>query len=243
MWSMSNAAPVLIVAATQRELEPLVARVDSATPPEGKRGVRHGRLANHPVLLGTCGVGKASAAMHTLELLRVHKTSLIVNTGCAGAYPNSQLNIGDVVIGSTALFADDGVQTSDGFLDCQEIGLPLGSSSTGEPIYNAVPVASVALPPRTRDFAVETGTITTISRGSGCREQAEALGRLGLAEAMEGAAVGLAAIEVGCPYLEVRGISNQTGTRNLASWDIDLACTNAAEIVEEIINAWLSSRE
>mgnify|MGYP003310184123 CR=1 FL=1 len=62
----------------------------------------------------------------------------------------------------------------------------------------------------------------------------ESVLRGALAEAMEGAAVALAANETGCPFVEVRGISNEAGDRDHSRWDIDLACKNAARVVAHL---------
>jgi futalosine hydrolase len=71
-----------------------------------------------------------------------------------------------------------------------------------------------------------TGVIATVSTCSGTDARAAAIAqRTGaIAEAMEGAAVALAALRIGgpgFPVLEVRAISNTTGDRPRQRWDLE----------------------
>jgi futalosine hydrolase len=52
-----------------------------------------------------------------------------------------------------------------------------------------------------------------------------------VAEAMEGAAVGLVAHRLGIPFGEVRIISNTTGDRNLQRWDMKRALASLSEVI------------
>ena len=63
-----------------------------------------------PCSVEVVGVGKLAAVLRTDELLRdaSRRPDGVIITGCAGAYPGSGLTIGDVVVSSSSVLADDG---------------------------------------------------------------------------------------------------------------------------------------
>ena len=167
--------------------------------------------------------------------------------GCAGAYPNSNLRLGDVVLGSESTLADEGAESQEGFLDLEKLNLPTGETPNGEKLFNRfsghLPSPETLEKFQSLNFRVIPGNISTVSSCTGSLTRAQELeSRWELtAEGMEGASAALVAHSRGIPFLEVRGISNEVGPRNREAWNIPLACENAAKVVNTILeSAWPS---
>ena len=60
----------------------------------------------------------------------------------------------------------------------------------------------------------------------------------GICENMEGAAAAQVCSEYQLPLLELRGISNPTGTRDTAQWDIKLGAETAQRVLLKILQHW-----
>jgi len=212
---------ILIIAATEGELSPARELLgDSA----------------ESISFAATGAGKVSAAISTLELIRQLRPGWIIQLGCAGAYPGSGLGIADVAIANVEIFADEGVETPEGFLSMRDLELPQAARD-GELIFNEVPVdfptAETIQEIRSslgHQSRIEAGRFCTVSLGSGT----DAASRRAeerwspLAESMEGAAAALVAWRQRVRFSEIRGISNMTGDRNRESWKIAEACEVAA---------------
>ena len=84
-----------------------------------------GKLAHLSVLMGTTGLGKVNAAITTASLLERFAVAQVWNVGCAGAYPEGPLRVGDVLVTKVALCGDEGVITQEGVQSVSEIGIPL----------------------------------------------------------------------------------------------------------------------
>lgn len=227
----------------------------------GLRSLTNGDRARTAVLV--VGIGKAPAAARTAATLARHGPAVVLNAGIAGVLPvrgkiSPQIN--DAVLGSASIFADEGLRHPDGFQGCDELGFPpvppdlscepVPASPQGDGRRGAglavVPDARVLDPLAT--LADHTGPIATVSTCSGTDAAAlELAQRTGaIAEAMEGAAVGLAARLVGEPrpgeperpahrpaFAELRVISNTTGDRDRQRWDLEGALRRLAAVTAE----------
>jgi futalosine hydrolase len=238
---MTRPSNVLILAATGKEIEPLVRLVEGWRALEDAFNASEGSLSGRRVILAETGPGKSNAALAAYDLIGRYEPEWVIGTGCAGAFRPSGLKIGDVALADLEVFADEGSSSPEGFLDLQEIDLPLWRDRFGRPLYNAIPVAP---PPEGfggedagRGFEVRAGCLVTVSSASGTDERAGEIHERwqALAESLEGAAVALAALRRGRPFLEVRGISNLAGNRDRGEWDIPRACANAASVVAALL--------
>jgi futalosine hydrolase len=151
----------------------------------------------------------------------------------AGALPGSGLEVGDVVAATACIFADEGVQTPERFMDCHAMGFPLGAFEG-----SAVPVDPRLLGV-IRPLAKAAGPVATVSTCSGQNALAATVReRTGaLAEAMEGAAVGLVAHRLGAPFAELRVVSNTTGDRPGQTWDLKGALARLEAVVAVLATA------
>ena len=97
-----------------------------------------GKVANLSVLLGTTGLGKVNAAITTASLLEHFPVAQVWNVGCAGAYPEGPLRVGDVLVTERYFCGDEGVLTQNGVLPFSAIGIPL-LMDNGEPLFDHLP--------------------------------------------------------------------------------------------------------
>lgn len=175
------------------------------------------------------GIGKSNAAAATAKVLEPPRHRAVLSVGIAGSL--EPMDLGQVVIASSSVFADEGLQSPDGFKDCASMGFPLGAFSgsavpVNEGMMRELETVLSTLFPR-------TGLIATVSTCSGTDSlAAQVRNRTGaLAEAMEGASVGLVAHRLGVPFGEVRIISNTTGDRGSQRWDINVALSKLSEVI------------
>lgn len=117
---------VLLLGAVPQELSALSEALESCRE-IAFRGqvIWWGRYADLSVLMGTTGLGKVNAAITTVSLLQRFAVKQVWHLGCAGAYAEGPLEIGDVIITETALCGDEGVLTEEGVLSGAQIGIPI----------------------------------------------------------------------------------------------------------------------
>lgn len=179
------------------------------------------------------GVGKANATGALMAAAAGRLYSWAINLGIGGALPRlpAPVPIGQVVLGTLAHFADEGVQTPDGFVPLAHLGFACGINGTDsvEPdpglVHELAPSADVL------------GGIATVSVCSGTDAlAAQIAGRTGaIAEGMEGAGFLLAAARLGLPAAEMRVISNTTGDRTRQVWDIRTAMARLAALAVSLV--------
>ena len=175
------------------------------------------------------GVGKSSAAASTARALTLNRYTSVLSIGIAGALPSqTPIEIGQSILASRSCFSDEGIGTPSGFIPLSEIGFgPFKDNSMG--IKHATEMLQLLAP-----LANHQGAIATVSWCSGDDRCAQGVvDRTGaLAEAMEGAAVAVAAQLVDPTILtcELRVISNTTGNRDKQVWDLGGALKKLSEL-------------
>jgi futalosine hydrolase len=183
------------------------------------------------------GIGKANAAGATARFADAARHDFVLSVGVAGSL-EADLPVGQVVIGSASVFADEGVETPDGFLDCQAMGFPLGDFS-GTAVPASPEIVSWLNAAVGSGLLARIGPIATVSTCSGTdRLASQTRDRtLAIAEGMEGAAVGVVARRLGIAFGELRVISNTTGDRNRQVWDMKLALERLATVIGQLAQA------
>ncbi len=180
------------------------------------------------------GIGKANAAGATARALSLDPPpDLALNVGIAGALPGSGLGLGDVVVATASVYADEGLQTPKGFQHCAAMGFPLAPSAFPGP---EVPVDAGVAEALRVGLPARAGRTACVSTCSGTDSLARAVvERTGaIAESMEGAAVMHAARLLRVPAGELRVISNTTGDREHQRWDIRLALERLAGVMSRL---------
>jgi len=176
------------------------------------------------------GVGKACAAGGVARVLDPARHSGVISLGVGGAYPSSGLEIGAAVLARQSVFADEGIQTPDGYRSCTEMGF--APTHSGDAIAGDLDWAESLV-----GRGHQIGTVACVSTCSGTDARADAIaGRTGaVVEAMEGAAVGLVARHVGVHFAEIRVVSNTTGDRDRQLWDLPLALREMGALFDRLV--------
>jgi len=188
------------------------------------------------------GIGTANASAATALVAHFFTPDLIISTGCAGAYPGSGLEIGDISLATTEVFADEGVVTPEGWRSLEYIGIPL-LERTGRRFFNEIPLsphanaAALKVAAQLGSATLTTGRFLTVATCSGTNARGEELKDRfgGICENMEGAAVALIAARYGIECMELRGISNYVEDRDSSRWNISLAVVNSQRFLEQFI--------
>lgn len=202
-----------------------------------------GELAGLPVQRGATpaglvdvvagGVGPVAAALSAAALLATARYDLVLAAGLAGGFPPAE--VGGLVVADRMTFADLGAELADGgFAGLPELGL-------GEVSLAADPALAGLLVERTGGLP---GTVLTVSTVTGSRARAERLRQAhpdAVAEAMEGAAVALAARQAGVRFGELRAVSNPVGPRDRPSWRLAEALAALAGGVGRLLGTPLIS--
>lgn len=174
------------------------------------------------------GVGPVNAAHAvTLAITRSRPTAIII-CGIGGAYPDSDLAIGDVACAGSECYGDLGATSPSGFLDMQALGFPIVEGPP--PLYNLLPMQIFPAARRVRFVTMSSCTGTAAA----ARAIADRTG--GAVENMEGAAVAQVAAIHGIAVGELRGISNTVTDRDTTAWRI----ADAATAAQEALLAWLA---
>ena len=166
------------------------------------------------------GVGIPLALAGTLMTAGQLRPKRLLNTGIAGAYPGSGLQIGDIVHGQSEVYGDVGFALPEppGFRH-------IGESEWGHFYQVALPLTQFGEFPY-----ANLGAGCTVNSCTGTKETGRLRETLfGAAfETMEGAAVAQAGQQLGIPVCEVRAVSNFASTRDMRPENIRLALANLA---------------
>lgn len=221
---------IVITASVEKELSLLVRElgaspVDGAEPRKLWKAVTPSRT----IFLGLTGIGKVNAAIVTTHLIERLKPTLLVNTGCGGAYAGSGLAVGDLAVATAEIYGDEGVLTVNGWHNLEIIGIPSverkGNRYSNEFPLSMEQAAKVFRFATSLGLPLKRGKFVTVSTCSGTSVRGRELESLfgGICENMEGAAIAHTALLFDTQFLEVRGISNMVVDRDISKWDIPRA--------------------
>jgi futalosine hydrolase len=209
---------ILIVAATEPEIAPLVASLD-CTSAGGSR-TRTCTYGGHDLDVLTSGVGMVATAVRCANALAVKRYDLALNLGVCGSFDRT-LGLNRVVHVVSDCIPELGAEDGEAFLTIHDLHL-LGKDDfpfTGGRLTNRQPPQNEtlsALP------AVNAVTVNTVHGNE--RSIAEVAGRFQpQVESMEGAAFMYACLNQGVVFAQVRAVSNIVERRNRAAWSIATA--------------------
>lgn len=156
------------------------------------------------------GVGIPATFLTLLKCLASIQPKQILNIGIAGAYPSSELHIGDVVLGTSEVYGDLGFELPE---------MPHFQSLTDSRFAGTLYTDSFPLntPPQWERQAVFKGRGCTVNSCTGTETTGRLRERLFEAhfETMEGAAVAQIGQIQSIPVCEVRAISNIASRRDM----------------------------
>lgn len=225
--SFESSCRVLVLASMEKEIS-LLAKELGAVPiaDSETRKTWKAEFNSIEIILALTGIGKVNAAIMATQSIERYRPSLIINTGCGGAYCHSGLSVGDLAIATAEVYGDEGVLTVGGWHTLEIIGIP-SVERKGNRYSNEFPL-SMELAAKSFQLAsslglpVKRGKFITVSTCSGTKARGDELERRfsGICENMEGAAIAHTAVLYDIPLLEVRGISNMVEDRDISRWDI-----------------------
>lgn len=254
MMSVPTEPTLLILTAVAAESDQLVSALNQPQTIQcGHLNVHTGLVGSQSLAIACCGIGKASAASATTLLLNQFTVSHVLMIGCAGAYPEGGLTLGDLAIASDEIMGDEGVLTSNGFLDMEQLGLAIVQCGE-QRFFNRFPTTSTTvnqlntvLAPYAQQHSIQckTGSFVTVSTCSGTALSGQQLYQRtqGIVENMEGAAVAQMCTQYQIPFNEIRAISNMVEDRNMSQWDLAGAMTRAQHAALYAIHCFTLEKE
>lgn len=201
-------ADLLVCAATLMELQ-------AFAPSLVEDDLAEGRVRQDDALLLVTGVGVPCALAAVLQTCLRERPARILNIGIAGAYPQSGLRVGDIVLGESEVYGDVGLELPDapGFQ-------PLRETPWGAFYATPFPLAS---DPHFRGARTAPGCTVNACTGTDETGQRRAQQFGAAFETMEGAAVAQVGQTLGIPVCEIRAISNIAAHRDMQPENIRLA--------------------
>ena len=223
---------ILIVAATDLEAAPLVAKLHIASEGAGFATCQYGR---HVVDVLVTGVGMVATAARCSQALTRKDYDVALNYGVCGSF-DPALPPGRVAHVVSDRIAELGAEDGDAFLTVQQLKL-VGDHEfpfTGGQLVNPAPPANAAL----GDLpAVHGITVNTVHGNDASIAAVTARFRPQI-ESMEGAAFMYSCLLAGVPFAQVRAVSNVIERRNRHAWNIAGAIDNlgvtAARILDQL---------
>lgn len=197
---------ILVVAATEGEIAPVVARMCS-TPTRGTCVDTYTHAA-HDVDVLITGVGMVATAAWCSRVLAQTPYGLALNLGVCGSFDRA-LAPGTVVHVVSDRLAELGAEGDERFLTLEELQLP-GESE----FVNLEPPANPAL----ERLPAVTGITVNTAHGSERSIAAVVRRFTPQVESMEGAAFMSACLIHQIPFAQVRAVSNFVERRNREAW-------------------------
>jgi futalosine hydrolase len=219
---------ILIVAATQPEVDPLMQSLGMQKSDEEENlfVTRHTSVANCSVLI--TGAGMVPTAFALGRHLPHNVYNLVINLGIAGSFDRN-IKLGDVLEITQDTQAELGAEDDIRFISIEQLGLGAGIFN---PTSSLSHFTKTINPPKATAITVNTvhGNETTITAVTA---------RLNpQLESMEGAAFFYACRELKVPCVQIRGVSNYVEKRNRDNWQIGLAVKNlntfALDLIKEL---------
>lgn len=205
---------ILLVAATEPEIAPVVAQLRLSST--GSR-LKTGRHRGHAVDVLVSGVGMVATSARCSQLLASESYDLALNFGLCGSF-DATLPNGTVVHVVTDRIADLGAEDGDTFLSAHDLGLlePNEFPFTDGRLVNAAPPLSAVL----RELPAVQGITVNTAHGNEASIAAVTARVAPQVESMEGAAFMYACLLGAVPFAQVRAVSNVVERRNRSRWNI-----------------------
>ena len=199
---------ILLVAATQAEIQPLLNHFEGEKP--------------FDVLV--TGVGMVATAFALGQQFQQKKYDLAINLGIAGSFDRN-IALGEVVEVTEDILAEFGAENDDQFLTMEDLGF-------GESRFSA----SYQLDPMLLLSAKKMCAITVNTVHGEEKSIQKITERLNpQLESMEGAAFFYACKRSMVPALQIRSVSNYVEKRNRENWKIGLAVKNLNDFAIELL--------
>jgi futalosine hydrolase len=237
---------MIVLAAVEEELSKLIGRIESPVfSIVGGRRIIHGYIEEKPVRVLITGPGTINAVQSLTAAIENVRPSLIIQTGGAGTFRESGLNIGDIGIATEEIDIQLGIESGNDSLPLNELPFSIIKSSHMD-IKNRYPF-DIKLVNQASDTLVNVfegkrvqvvkGSFVTVSTITATDSRAKDIYKhySPCMEGMEGAGAAHLAIHYDIPFLEIRSASNFVGKRDRSSWNLPLAFERSAMAVFNLI--------
>ncbi|MFY9309493.1 MAG: futalosine hydrolase [Bacteroidia bacterium] len=217
---------ILLVAATQFEIAPLLNYIGATSVSEGVLSAH--TYKQHEIVILITGVGMVATAYYVGKNIG-SKYDFAINAGICGSF-NRNLDIGTVVDIVEDSFSELGAEDGDSFLSLSDLNLPgcITVKNPGSPFKNAV-----------LDVLPKVNGITVNKvHGNESSIDMVTVKFHPIVESMEGAAFMFACKGSGIPYAQIRSVSNYVERRNKDTWNIPLAIENLNKKLMDALNAF-----
>ncbi len=233
---------LIIIAAVRGEVSKIIEQIEiPVISSVGRREIISGYLKEMPVRVLITGPGIANTVQSLSAAIENQMPSLIIQTGCAGAFKESGLQIGDIGIAAEENDVHLGIEPENRTFKLDELPFPVIELENLK-ITNSYPLNQKLV---NSDFdivkedfdkkgiQVKKGPFVTVSRITATDKRAEELFEIfgAYMESMEGSGAAHTAIHYDIPFLEIRAASNFVGKRNRDEWNLPLAFERCAEAV------------
>lgn len=237
---------IIVSAAVEEELSKLVDHIENPVfSIVGGRRMARGYIAGKPVRTLITGPGTVNTVQSLTAAIENTRPSLIIQTGCAGAFRESGLNVGDIGIATEEIDIQLGIESGNDSLPLNELPFSIIKSSNID-IKNRYPF-DIELVNQASDTLVNAfegksiqvvaGPFVTVSTITATDNKAKDIYRnySPCMEGMEGTGAAHLAIHYDIPFLEIRSASNFVGKRDRSSWNLPLAFERGAMAVLNLI--------
>ena len=233
---------LLILCATPQEISPFSGQYPAVGQSVTQTGIKlfDGHIGHVSYRLTVTGAGVFNTAHALTAVLEKICPQLILQTGIAGAFPGSGLDVGDVAVADQEQYIHTGV--CDGTME--KIPLPFDlikdSPETRQGGYQLdADLARVFYEHLCSSLKggkthVAKGGFITVSSITAGKSMADRIYKVysPLMEAMEGAAAAHISRLYKIPFVQARSASNEVGERDKSKWDIKTAADRIVLICE-----------
>jgi len=243
---------ILIAAAIESELEYISKSMKQVSSLfVGNRKIIEGILGNHNIRLIETGPGMVNTIQALTASIENSKPSLIIQTGCAGAFPESGLRLGDIGIAGEEVDIHLGIEPASPYDAVVELpfsvavqnGIEFKNRYNCDPSLLESAFQCLVRKFQGRGIQIKKGPFVTVSTITSTNQKAASLFHhySAIMEAMEGSGAAHLSIHYDIPFLEIRAASNMVGERDRSNWNLPLACRRSNEAVIAFLESWDSS--
>ena len=214
---------LLIVAATEFEIQPLLKALNAVLPI--KSGIINSfsyKKLQIDVLV--TGVGMVNTAF-AMGSLKNQNYNLVINAGVCGAF-NEEIKIGELVNVVEDCFPELGAENGDSFLTLSEMGL--GNENVKN--ENCFTNSQIEIFKKVKGL-----TVNTVHGSEKSIEKIKARLNADI-ETMEGAAFLMACNTYKWKAVQIRTVSNKVEVRNKDNWKMPLAIANLNDFLIHLLN-------
>ncbi len=241
-----NQAYCLILSATEQEVHALTRGMENTSVSSiSSRTAVSGKINNIFVKIIVTGPGIVNTSQALTAAVEKQTPFLVIQTGCCGAFQESELSIGDIAVAGEEIDAHLGIESSSGNgipdpLPFAVLSTPKGAYFHRYPVNlhfleqfeRQIPIFSQKF-----SFVIKIGPFLTVSTITATQRRARDLFACynAIAEQMEGSAAAHICALYGIPLIEIRGVSNTVGHRDKSSWDVRRASQNCCDVLRAFL--------